>query len=115
MLTANYEMCDELEIADLILINTCAIRENAEAKIWQRLKYFRSLRKKLKRDGLKREKGHPIIGVLGCMAERLKKKMLEDESVNFIAGPDSYRHLHIVTSFLVLHPNPRLTSRLCDC
>lgn len=73
------------EEADLVLINTCAIREHAEEKIWQRLKYFSSI---------KRERPHLIIGVLGCMAERLKKKLLEEEPVvDLIAGPDSYRHL----------------------
>jgi tRNA-2-methylthio-N6-dimethylallyladenosine synthase len=84
------QMCDVLEEADLILTNTCAIRENAEAKIWQRLKYFASLRKKAR--GIK-PAGYPLVGVLGCMAERLKSQLLEEEGVDFIAGPDSYRDL----------------------
>mmetsp|Transcript_28805 Transcript_28805/g.27590 ORF Transcript_28805/g.27590 Transcript_28805/m.27590 type:complete len:605 (+) Transcript_28805:125-1939(+) len=92
LLTAGYEMCDILEDADLILTNTCAIRENAEAKIWQRLKYFASLRKKGKKEGTK-PAGYPIVGVLGCMAERLKSRLLDDSGVDFIAGPDAYREL----------------------
>jgi hypothetical protein len=91
LLTAGYEMCDILEDADLILTNTCAIRENAEAKIWQRLKYFASLRKKGKKEGTK-PAGYPIVGVLGCMAERLKSRLLDDSGVDFIAGPDAYRY-----------------------
>jgi len=62
LLDSGYEMCDVLEEADLILTNTCAIRENAESKIWQRLKYFASLRKKAKKQG---QKGYPLVGVLG--------------------------------------------------
>lgn len=90
LLSEGYVICEELEEADLILTNTCAIRENAEAKIWQRLKYFASLRKKAKIENTK-PSGYPIIGVLGCMAERLKTKLLEEEEVDFVAGPDAYR------------------------
>jgi tRNA A37 methylthiotransferase MiaB len=110
LLSVNYEICDVLEDADLILINTCAIRENAEAKIWQRLRYFRSLKRKrkallreMKKKGMidvsddseKKAGGPdgPTVGVLGCMAERLKDRMLEEEEVDFIAGPDAYRDL----------------------
>ena len=64
LLDSGYEMCDVLEEADLILTNTCAIRENAESKIWQRLKYFASLRKKAKKQGQK-PLGYPLVGVLG--------------------------------------------------
>ncbi|MBC7867875.1 MAG: tRNA (N6-isopentenyl adenosine(37)-C2)-methylthiotransferase MiaB [Gloeobacteraceae cyanobacterium ES-bin-316] len=71
--------------ADLILINTCSIREKAEEKVRQRLTTFRLLKKS--RPGL-------VIGVLGCMAERLKGKFLEEEKlVDIVVGPDSYRHL----------------------
>ena len=76
LLTAGYEPCDLLEDADLILTNTCAIRENAENKIWQRLKYFNSLRSKAGRAKTK-PIGYPKVGVLGCMAERLKTKLLK--------------------------------------
>jgi tRNA-2-methylthio-N6-dimethylallyladenosine synthase len=73
------------ELADLILINTCSIREKAEEKVRQRLTTFRLLKKS--RPGL-------VIGVLGCMAERLKAKFLEEEKlVDIVVGPDSYRSL----------------------
>ena len=67
-------------------------RENAEDKIWQRLKYFQSLRKKSYLNGLK-PKGYPLIGVLGCMAERLKSELIQEQGVDFVAGPDAYRSL----------------------
>lgn len=78
-----YQMADSLEAADLVLVNTCAIREGAEQKIWNKLttKY-----NALKKRGTK-------IGVLGCMAERVKEKMLEHKVVDLVAGPDAYRDL----------------------
>ena len=71
--------------ADVILVNTCSIRDNAEARVRKRLTDFK-----------KQKKANPnlTIGVLGCMAERLKKSFLEDEKlVDIVAGPDSYRDL----------------------
>lgn len=71
--------------ADAIFINTCSIRENAESKVWNRLKSLKQT--KLKRPGM-------IVGVLGCMAERLKSKLLEQEQlVDMVVGPDAYRDL----------------------
>lgn len=86
---------DNLEEADIILVNTCAIRENAEAKIWHRLGYFKSLKRerRLQRARQQESKAGPHVGVLGCMAERLKERLLEEESVNFVVGPDAYRDL----------------------
>eukprot|EP00606_Chrysophyceae_sp_TOSAG23-5_P001211 GSChrysophyteH2.ASY1.ANO1.847.1 assembled CDS len=75
------------ESADVVLINTCAIRENAEAKIWNRLAYLQSVRHKQKR------KIKPYVGVLGCMAERLKERLLDEDSVDFVVGPDAYRDI----------------------
>ncbi len=73
------------ENADLIFLNTCAIRDNAEQKIRHRLQHLNSLKKK---------KPEMLIGVLGCMAERLKTKLLEEEKmVDIVAGPDAYRDL----------------------
>ena len=95
--TAGYHPCDDLEDADLILTNTCAIRENAENKIWQRLKYFASLRKKNRKEK-SNQNNYPMVGVLGCMAERLKMRLLNEEGVDFIAGPDSYRDLPTLLS-----------------
>jgi tRNA A37 methylthiotransferase MiaB len=82
---------NSVEAADLILTNTCAVRENAEAKVFHRLNYFQSIRHK-NRVSLK-TKGYPIVGVLGCMAERMKEKLLERDSVDFICGPDAYRDI----------------------
>lgn len=80
-----YAATPHTELADLILINTCSIREKAEEKVRQRLTTFRLMKKS--RPGL-------VIGVLGCMAERLKGKFLEEEKlVDIVVGPDSYRHL----------------------
>ncbi len=74
-----------LENADVILINTCSIREKAEERIRKRLTEFKQLKK---------EKPHLIIGILGCMAERLKANLLEEEKlVDIVVGPDAYRTL----------------------
>jgi tRNA-2-methylthio-N6-dimethylallyladenosine synthase len=76
---------DDAEKADLILVNTCAIRDNAEARVWERLKHFRHL---------KRKNRDLTVGLLGCMAERLKEKVLEREKlVDLVVGPDAYRDI----------------------
>ncbi|MFR9649409.1 MAG: tRNA (N6-isopentenyl adenosine(37)-C2)-methylthiotransferase MiaB [Rikenellaceae bacterium] len=80
-----YVYCDDIASADVILVNTCSIRENAESRIWGRLREMRPLRRK--KSGL-------VIGVIGCMAERLKQTLLEgDDAVDLVAGPDAYRDL----------------------
>ncbi|MEA5139799.1 tRNA (N6-isopentenyl adenosine(37)-C2)-methylthiotransferase MiaB [Arcicella rigui] len=80
-----YATTSKFEEADVILVNTCAIRENAEQKVRNRLKNFTHIKKK--RPGV-------VVGVLGCMAERLKTKFLEEEKiVDVVAGPDAYRNL----------------------
>lgn len=79
-----YELCDSIESADLILVNTCSIRENAEQRVWGRLDHF--LQEKRRRKDL-------VVGVIGCMAERVKEKLLEHPVVNIVAGPDTYRRL----------------------
>lgn len=82
---AGYSLTHSDTEANAVLLNTCSIRENAEQKIYTRLAYWRSLRKKT---------GHNIIiGVIGCMAERLKHKLIEEEGVNLVAGPDAYLDL----------------------
>ena len=98
LLKAGYESTVELEDAHLILTNTCSIRENAESKMFQRLKYFASLRKKSKKESTSRSSDagrYPMIGVLGCMAERLKESLLENYEVDFICGPDEYRYVAV--------------------
>ncbi|MDX1530923.1 MAG: tRNA (N6-isopentenyl adenosine(37)-C2)-methylthiotransferase MiaB [Rhodothermales bacterium] len=85
-----YGLTEREDEADVVLINTCAIREKAEDRVRGRLAKFRA--KKIKRRGA----GEPdlTIGVLGCMAERLRKKLLEEEAlVDVVAGPDAYRDL----------------------
>jgi hypothetical protein len=89
--SAGHETTGEITEADVILTNTCAIRENAEDKVWHRLTFFQSMRKKNKTKHIK--SNYPVIGVLGCMAERLKDKLLLEESVDFVCGPDSYRDI----------------------
>ena len=80
-----FETTRELAQADVIFINTCSIRDNAEQRVRTRLQDFKKLKKQ--NPGL-------IVGVLGCMAERLKSKFLEEERlVDIVAGPDSYRDL----------------------
>jgi tRNA-2-methylthio-N6-dimethylallyladenosine synthase len=80
-----YEHTDDIQKAGLILINTCSIRENAEQRIWGRLKDI---------GHLKRKNNTIVIGLIGCMAERLKEKVIEQEHlVDLIAGPDAYRDL----------------------
>ncbi|HAI76140.1 MAG TPA: tRNA (N6-isopentenyl adenosine(37)-C2)-methylthiotransferase MiaB [Microscillaceae bacterium] len=80
-----FDTTNEVEKADVVLLNTCAIRENAELRIRNRLQHLNSLKKK---------KPSMMIGVLGCMAERLKAQLLEEEKmVDLVAGPDAYRDL----------------------
>ena len=81
----SYGFTSDEASADLVLINTCSIRENAEAKIWNRLRNLRSK---------KAHRPHMMVGVLGCMAERLKSRLLEEEQlVDMVVGPDAYRDL----------------------
>ncbi len=82
---AGYVPTDVDTEAAAVLLNTCSIRENAEQKIYSRLAYWNSLRRKLGRN--------IIIGVIGCMAERLKHKLIDDYGVDIVAGPDSYLDL----------------------
>ncbi|HIW53011.1 MAG TPA: tRNA (N6-isopentenyl adenosine(37)-C2)-methylthiotransferase MiaB [Candidatus Alistipes excrementipullorum] len=84
-----YFHTDSLDEADIVLINTCSIRDNAEQRIWGRLNELRRYR---------RRKPSLIVGVIGCMAERLKEQLIESEyGVDIVAGPDSYRDLpHLV-------------------
>lgn len=79
-----YVYTAEISEADVILINTCSIRDNAEQRIWGRLNDMRRYRKA--RPSL-------VVGIIGCMAERLKEKLIEDGGVDVVVGPDSYRDL----------------------
>ena len=84
--------------ADILLTNTCAIRENAEQKVWNRLRELRAHDRKNPRVELPRKKR--IVGVLGCMAERLKEDMFKDGTADVIVGPDAYRDLPSLLSSL---------------
>ena len=80
-----YVYTDKIEEADIILINTCSIRDNAEQRIWGRLREMAHLRRR--RPGV-------LVGIIGCMAERLRERLLEGENpVDIVAGPDAYRDL----------------------
>ncbi len=83
---AGYTLCDDLEQADAVFLNTCSIRDNAEQKIIGRLQFLNSLRRKRRGRGL-------IIGVIGCMAERVKNDLIANHGVDLVAGPDSYLDL----------------------
>ena len=79
-----FQRTENMEEADVILANTCSVRDNAEQRIWGRIEQFNQQKKK---------RGDVIVGIVGCMAERLKDKLLDTKKVDLVAGPDSYRHL----------------------
>ena len=84
MLMAGYESCDDIKEADAVFLNTCSVRDNAEQQIYNRLDTLDA----------ERRKGHKmIIGVLGCMAERVKEDLLQNHHADLVAGPDSYLSL----------------------
>ena len=78
-----WERCESIDEADVIMANTCSIRDNAEQRILGRIEQF----------VLQRQKRRVLIGILGCMAERMKEKRLDTGKVDIVAGPDSYRRL----------------------
>ncbi|MCF0203459.1 MAG: tRNA (N6-isopentenyl adenosine(37)-C2)-methylthiotransferase MiaB [Bacteroidaceae bacterium] len=84
MKMADYELCPTLDEADAVFLNTCSVRDNAEQKILNRLDALNNLNKKGRRK---------IIGVLGCMAERVKEDLLNNHHADLVAGPDSYLSL----------------------
>jgi len=80
-----FNTTDDLAEADLVLVNTCSIREKAETTVRKRLEKFNSVKK---------TRPHMKVGVLGCMAERLKSQLLEEEKiVDMVVGPDAYKDL----------------------
>ena len=76
-----FALTDKITEADAIFVNTCSIRDNAEQKVINRLKYFETLKRKNKK---------LIVGVIGCMAERVKDELINDYGVNIVVGPDAY-------------------------
>lgn len=84
---AGYEVCEQLDDADAVFLNTCSVRDNAEQKIISRIEFLHSIQKK-------RPESHKlIIGIIGCMAERVKEQLIEEYDVDLVAGPDSYMAL----------------------
>ncbi|MDE6643217.1 MAG: tRNA (N6-isopentenyl adenosine(37)-C2)-methylthiotransferase MiaB [Muribaculaceae bacterium] len=85
---AGYDICESINDADAILLNTCSIRDNAEQKIFSRLNTLNAMRRK-------RGKNQPkmIIGVIGCMAERVRQDLIDNYDVDIVAGPDNYLEL----------------------
>ncbi|MBQ9558638.1 MAG: tRNA (N6-isopentenyl adenosine(37)-C2)-methylthiotransferase MiaB [Bacteroidaceae bacterium] len=81
---AGYEVCQTGDEADAVFLNTCSVRDNAEQKIISRLEYYNSLRRRGRR---------LILGVLGCMAERVREELIDHHGVDLVAGPDSYLSL----------------------
>ena len=81
---AGYERTEQMEEAHLVMANTCSVRDNAEQRIWGRIEVFNQARKK---------KPGMLVGIVGCMAERLKDKLLETRKVDLVVGPDAYRSL----------------------
>ncbi len=88
MATVGYDLTDDIDKADAVLLNTCSIRDNAEQKIISRLAFLASLRRKRPRTSTRL-----IIGVIGCMAERVKDDLVVNHGVDLVAGPDSYLDL----------------------
>ena len=84
MKMAGYEVCDDISEADAIFMNTCSVRDNAEQKIINRLETLNAERRKGRK---------PILGVLGCMAERVRKELIDNHHADLVAGPDSYLSL----------------------
>jgi tRNA-2-methylthio-N6-dimethylallyladenosine synthase len=84
MQLAGYTITENMEEADAIFVNTCSVRDNAEKRVLNRLQYLQSFRKKRR---------NLIIGVLGCMAERVKDELIRDHGVDLVAGPDAYMDL----------------------
>ena len=93
---AGYERTEDIAEADVIFANTCSIRDNAEQRIWGRIDQFAIQ---------KRSRAGVVVGILGCMAERLKDKLLETGKVDIVAGPDAYRSLpKLLDAVLPGHP-----------
>ncbi len=90
-----YETTANIQESDVIVINTCSVRDNAERKIWNRLDYIK---------GLKRRNKKLKVGVIGCMAQRVGEELFGSGVVDFVAGPDSYRHIPELVAETDLRP-----------
>lgn len=97
-----YRKCDDIGKADLILVNTCSIRDNAEQRVWGRLDQFLTEKKKR----------NLYVGILGCMAERLKQELLSHPAVDIVSGPDTYRRLPEMLQNLQTEGNKQIDTLL---
>ena len=93
MQMAGYDTCESVDEADAVFLNTCSVRDNAEQKIYHRLEALDALRRQRKHSTLHTPHSSLIIGVLGCMAERVKDDLLENHHCDLVAGPDAYLSL----------------------
>ena len=93
MQMAGYETCDTLDQADAVFLNTCSVRDNAEQKIYHRLEELNAIRKSRNTSNIIPQPSTLIIGVLGCMAERVKDELLNRHHADLVAGPDAYLSL----------------------
>ena len=96
--TTDAEYTDDIDKADIVLLNTCSIRDNAEQRVQHRLQELHALSaKRSNSEAVKQQSGptakRPLIGVIGCMAERMGEELLRDYHVDFVAGPDAYMDL----------------------
>ena len=91
MQMAGYELCPSVEEADAVFLNTCSVRDNAEQKILHRLEVLNAMRKSRARQS-EGSKGL-IVGVLGCMAERVRQDLIDHHHADLVAGPDAYLSL----------------------
>lgn len=92
---AGYETCESIDEADAVFLNTCSVRDNAEQKILSRLEFLHSVQRKRHQAALANDETEKklIIGVLGCMAERVKDELIEKHGADIVCGPDSYMSL----------------------
>ena len=98
MQMAGYELCETEEEADAVFLNTCSIRENAENKIYHRLDTLHAEQRRRAAEQKRQQPNtlttpQPILGVLGCMAERVKDDLIQNHHANLVCGPDSYLNL----------------------
>jgi tRNA-2-methylthio-N6-dimethylallyladenosine synthase len=93
MQMAGYETCETVEEADAVFLNTCSVRDNAEQKIYHRLEALNAIKRGRRALGEGEGRGTLIIGVLGCMAERVQQDLLENHGADLVAGPDAYLSL----------------------
>lgn len=90
MQTTQAELTDSIEEADIVILNTCSIRDKAEQTVLHRLEEIRALKRKSLNAKLSTLNAHAVIGVIGCMAERMGQTLIDDWKVDFVAGPDAY-------------------------